>query len=371
VARAEGTLDVAVIGAGVVGLAIARELSLRGREVAVLEAERAPGMHASSRNSEVLHAGFHYPEASLKARFCVEGRRMLVEYARAKGIAHRRLGKLVVATTDEEIPALRSYAARGAANGVEGLSLLSAVEARDLEPEVSCRAALFSAETGIIDSHELLRALRGDAEALGCAIALNAPVLSGRVRRDGIQLTVGGDSATTVRCAAVVNAAGLRAQEVARSIHGIAPATIPACHYARGHYFVLSGPSPFRHLVYPVAVAGGLGIHVTLDLAGRTRFGPDVEWIDRIDYAFDESRAASFAAAIRRYWPGLDESRLQPGYTGIRAKLGTASSAAQDFVIQGPADHGTAGWVALYGIESPGLTASLAIARHVADLLAV
>jgi L-2-hydroxyglutarate oxidase LhgO len=365
----DGTLDVAVVGAGVIGLAIARALSLRGREVAVLEAEPAPGMHTSSRNSEVVHAGFHYPRGSLKARLCVAGRRALYDYAAAKGVAHRRIGKLVVATGEDEMAVLESYRAQGEANGVEGLSILSASEAHDLEPEVRCAGALWSAQTGIIDSHGFLQALRGDAVSCGAALALRSPVLSGRVHGSAIELEVGGENPSTVRCAAVVNAAGLRAQELARSIAGLPPATIPPCHYARGHYFVLSGRSPFRHLVYPVAVSGGLGVHVTLDLEGRARFGPDVEWIDRVDYSFDEDRAAAFAAAIRRYWPALPEGALQPGYTGIRPKLGTAGSPTHDFVIQGPRDHGVPGLVNLYGIESPGLTASLAIADQVAELL--
>ena len=361
--------DVAVVGGGVVGFAIARALSSAGRDVIVLEAERAPGMHASSRNSEVLHAGFYYLPGSLKARLCVAGRRSLYAYAREKGIAHRRVGKLVVATSEAEIATLQKYAAQGAANGVEGLSLLSSAEVRELEPDVRCVAALCSAETGIIDSHGLLRALRSDAESHGAAIALNSPVLSGRVRSDGIELDVGGEAPARLRCAAVVNAAGLCAQAVARSIEGVPPATIPPCYYARGHYFVLSGASPFHHLVYPVAVAGGLGIHVTLDLEGHARFGPDVQWIDSIDYSFDETRAPQFAAAIRQYWPALPADGLQPGYTGIRAKLGPAGSAAQDFLFQGPRDHAVPGLVALYGIESPGLTASLAIAEHVMNLL--
>jgi L-2-hydroxyglutarate oxidase LhgO len=361
--------DVAVVGGGVVGFAIARALAAAGRDVIVLEAERAPGMHASSRNSEVLHAGFYYPPGSLKARLCVSGRRALYAYAKAKGIAHRRLGKLVVATSEAQIATLHAYAAQGAANGVEGLSMLSASQARELEPDVRCVAALWSPETGIIDSHGVLRAFRSDAESQGAAVALNSPVLGGRVQADGIELNVGGESPTRLRCAAVVNAAGLGAQAVSRSIEGVPAHTIPPCYYARGHYFVLSGTSPFRHLVYPVAVAGGLGIHVTLDLDGNARFGPDVEWIDAIDYSFDESRAPQFAAAIQRYWAALPEARLQPGYTGIRAKLGPAGSTAQDFLIEGPSDHGLPGFVALYGIESPGLTASLAIAEHVLQLL--
>jgi L-2-hydroxyglutarate oxidase LhgO len=364
----ERTLDAAVIGAGVIGLAVARALARQGHEVVVLEAERLPGMHASSRNSEVLHAGFHYAPGSLKARLCVAGRRTLCEYAEAHGIAQRRVGKLVVATSEAEIATLEGYLARGEANGVEDLRMLSAAEAARLEPQVRCVRALWSGATGIIDSHGLMRAVRAEAEAHGAAVALRSPVIGGRID-SAIELDIGGDEPSTVRCSAVVNAAGLHAQAVARSIVGIPEASIPPCRYARGHYFVLSGPSPFRHLVYPVAVAGGLGIHVTLDLEGRARFGPDVEWIDRIDYAFDETREPRFVSAIRRWWPELPQGALQPGYTGIRSKLSGPDEPPRDFVIQGPSDHGMRGVVNLYGIESPGLTASLAIADQVARLL--
>ncbi len=361
------SLDVAVIGAGIIGLSVARELARRGREVVVLESERVPGAHTSSRNSEVVHAGFYPPAGSLKARLCVAGRRALYAYAEAKQIPHRRCGKLVVATSDHQLATLEQYRAQGEANGVEGLSMLSAAEAHALEPEVRCVGALFSAATGIVDSHAFLQALRSDAEAAGASIAWRAPVLGGRVCDPGIELEIGGDTPSSVRCALVVNAAGLWAQRLARSLAGVPERTIPACHYARGHYFVLSGRSPFRHLVYPVAVAGGLGVHVTLDLDGRARFGPDVEWIDRVDYAFDERRAPLFEAAVRAYFPGLRDDALLPGYTGIRPKLGGAGSPVQDFSIQGPRDHGVRGLVNLYGIESPGLTAALAIAEHVAE----
>jgi L-2-hydroxyglutarate oxidase LhgO len=366
---ADGTLDVAVIGAGVVGLAAARALALRGREVVVLESERAPGMHTSSRNSEVVHAGFHYPKGSLKARLCVAGRRALYAYAEEKGIAHRRLGKLVVATSEAEIAVLEKYRAAGEANGVEGLAMLGAAEAHALEPEVRCVAALWSPQTGIVDSHGFMQALRRDAEAHGAALALRSPVVGGRVRGDGIELDVGGDTPSRIRCAGVVNSAGLWAQRVARSIEGVPASSVPPCFYARGQYFVLSGIPPFRHLVYPVAEAGGLGIHVTLDLEGRARFGPDVTWIDAIDYSFDESREAAFAGAIRRYWPTLRDGALQPGYTGIRPKLGRAGSPTHDFVLQGPPEHGVDGLVNLFGIESPGLTAALAIGEEVATML--
>jgi L-2-hydroxyglutarate oxidase LhgO len=342
---------------------------MQGREVVVLESERAPGMHTSSRNSEVVHAGFHYPAGSLKARLCVAGRRALYAYAEEKGIAHRRLGKLVVATSEAEIPVLEKYRAAGEANGVEGLSMLTAAEASALEPEVRCAAALWSAQTGIVDSHGFMQALRRDAEAHGAALALLSPVVRGEARGSSIDLEVGGDTPSRIRCRTVVNAGGLWAQDVARSIAGVPAATIPPCFYARGQYFVLSGRSPFRHLVYPVAEAGGLGIHVTLDLDGRARFGPDVQWVDRVDYSFDEARAPAFAAAIRRYWPGLPDDALQPGYTGIRPKLGRAGSPTHDFAIQGPREHGVPGLVNLYGIESPGLTAALAIGDEVVRAL--
>jgi len=367
---ADASIDVAVVGGGVIGLAVARRLALAGREVFVLEGERAVGTHTSSRNSEVVHAGFYYPTGSLKARLCVAGRRALEAYASENGIAYRRIGKLVVATSDEEVPVLESYRARGIANGVEGLSLLDRPEVHALEPHIQCVRALRSAATGIVDSHGLMAAFQRDAERHGAAVVLRAPVSGGQIRDDGIDLSIGGTDPSTVHCKVVVNAAGLWAQAVARSLVGFPAAAVPPSYYARGHYFLLTGPSPFQHLIYPVAVQGGLGVHVTLDLAGCARFGPDLEWIDRVDYSFDQDRAAAFEAAIRRYWPFLPAGALQPGYVGVRPKLGPAGVPAQDFVIQGPAEHGVPGLVNLYGIESPGLTASLAIAEHVASLLA-
>jgi L-2-hydroxyglutarate oxidase LhgO len=361
--------DAVVIGAGVIGLAVARALAVSGREVIVLESEKAIGTHTSSRNSEVIHAGIYYPAGSWKARLCVAGRRALYAYAAENGIPHQQLGKLIVATTEKEIPSLQGYLDKALANGVEGMAWLDQAEAHALEPEVRCARALWSGTTGIVDVHGLMAAFRRDAEARGAVVVLRAPVVGARVEEGGLTVDTGGPEPASIRCAVVVNAAGLWAQEVARSIAGLPAAAIPPCHYAKGHYFTLAGRSPFRHLVYPVAVVGGLGIHVTLDLGGEARFGPDVDWVDGVDYAFDESRAPQFEEAIRRYWPGLPAGGLRPGYTGVRPKLGPAGSAAQDFVIEGPREHGVPGLVNLFGIESPGLTASLALAGEVARRL--
>jgi L-2-hydroxyglutarate oxidase LhgO len=357
--------DAVVVGAGVVGLAVARALARSGREVIVLESEKAIGTHTSSRNSEVVHAGIYYPTGSWKARLCVTGRRALYAYAAEHGIAHQKLGKLIVATSDEEVGSLQSYLDKATANGVEGMRWLDGAEAHELEPDIRCARALWSAETGIIDAHEVMAAYRRDAEAGGATVVLRSPMVGAKVEEGGLTVEVGGAEPTSIRCSVLVNSAGLWAQAVASSIAGLPATAVPPCHYAKGHYFTLAGRPPFRHLVYPVAVVGGLGIHVTLDLAGQARFGPDVEWVDGVDYGFDERRLPQFEAAIRRYWPGLPAGGLRPGYTGVRPKLGPAGSAAQDFVIQGPRDHGVPGLVNLFGIESPGLTASLSLADEV------
>lgn len=363
-------LDVAVIGGGVIGLAVARELSEAGRDVLLIEAEPAIGSHTSSRNSEVIHAGIYYPKGSLKAELCVQGKGLLYDYCERFGVEHRRLGKLIVASRDEEVPALEQILKKAEDNGVRDLTWVDQRELRELEPEVTAVRGLFSPSTGIVDSHGLMAALRRDATRAGATVLLSTPVVGGSVEDSGIVLRTGGAEATEVTFTSVVNAAGLGAQSVARSIAGMPAAHVPESHYAKGHYFVLAGRSPFRRLVYPVPEPGGLGVHVTLDLAGHARFGPDVSWVDGIDYAFDESRAASFYGAIRRYFPRLKDGALSPGYTGIRPKLGPSSAPAQDFMIQGPQQHGVPGLVNLYGIESPGLTASLAIAQRVAALLA-
>ena len=362
-------VECVVIGAGVVGLAIARALALAGREVIVLEAAEGIGTHTSSRNSEVIHAGIYYTPGSLKARLCVAGKHQLYDYCAHHGVPHRRIGKIVMATEEGEIDALKSYMAKAAANGVEDLRWLSRGELRELEPEVRCVAGFLSPSTGIIDSHALMLALQGDAEEHGASIAFFSPVDSGEARADEIWLHVGGAEPITLAGKSVVNSAGLFAQNVTNSIDGVPSSSVPPQYFAKAHYYTLSGKSPFHRLVYPVATNAFLGVHVTLDLAGQARFGPDIIWTDRVDYAFDHTREPLFYEAIRRYYPGLKEGRLTPGYTGIRPKISGPNDPAADFLIQGPRDHGVAGLINLYGIESPGLTASLAIAEHVCNLL--
>ncbi|HKW01012.1 MAG TPA: NAD(P)/FAD-dependent oxidoreductase [Vicinamibacterales bacterium] len=362
-------LDAVVVGGGVIGLAIARELALKGRHVTVLEAEPTLGAHSSSRNSEVIHAGIYYPEGSLKARLCVAGRTLLYAYCEREGVNHARTGKLIVATSDDQIPTLEGILQHAQASGVHDLRWLDATDVHALEPAVTAVRGLLSPSTGIVDSHGLMAAFKRDAVHAGADIVLDSPVLAGKVNDLGIELEIGGAEPTRVRCATLVNAAGLRAQNFARSLAGFPAGTIPQQYFAKGHYFVLNGRSPFTHLVYPVPVSGGLGVHVTLDLAGRARFGPDVSWVPEVSYDFDEERAASFCAAIRRYYPGLREDGLSPGYTGVRPKLGPPGSPAQDFELHGPGVHGVPGVLHLYGIESPGLTASLALAQHAVECL--
>jgi len=358
-------IDTVVIGAGVVGLAIARAFALAGREVVVLEREGTIGTGTSSRNSEVIHAGIYYPTGSLKAKLCVAGRLALYPYLERRGIPHRGCGKLIVATDAGQIAGLEKLHAQARANGVEDMRMLEASEARGLEPQLSCVAALQSPSTGIIDSHAYMLALLGDAEDRGAAIAFRSPLEGGRIRGNAIELDVGGAEPMRLVARTVVNSAGLYAQDVARSLEGFPADRIPPTYYCKGNYFSLSGRSPFARLDYPAPESAGLGVHLTLDMAGQARFGPDVEWIERIDYDVDPSRSRVFYDAIRRYWPGLKDGSLQPAYCGIRPKIQPRTESSRDFLIEGPAEHGVAGLVNLFGVESPGLTASLAIAEHV------
>jgi len=370
-------VDAVVVGGGVVGLACARELALRGRETIVVEATDGIGNGTSSRNSEVIHAGLYDAPGSLKATLCVAGRRLLYPYCESRGVGHHRCGKLVVAASAAQVEALRAIEARAIANGVEGLRWLSGAEARALEPALNAEAALLSTVTGIIDSHSLMLAVLGDLERAGGTLVVRSPVEGATVTRDGIVLRVGGDDPSELLARTVVNSAGLFAQSLARRIDGLDAGTIPAERFAKGNYYALAGRSPFTRLIYPVPEPGGLGVHLTLDLAGQARFGPDVEWLapgiapDAVDYAVDPSRGERFVAAIRRWWPGLPDAALAPAYSGVRPKLSAPGEAARDFVLQGPDAHRIAGLVNLYGIESPGLTASLAIAAEVARLLGV
>jgi len=373
-------IDVVVIGAGVVGLAVARALALAGREVVILERENAFGTATSARNSEVIHAGLYYPTGSLRARLCVRGKQLLYPYCDSHGVAHQRCGKLVVACSDDELPRLDAVLTQASANGVHDLQRLSAAEAQALEPALACHGALLSPSTGIIDSHGLMLALLGDAEGAGAMLALQSPVLRGQVVEGGVLLEVGGETPSRLKARSVVNAAGLQACQVARAIDGLAARHVPTPHYAQGAYFTLSGGAPFSHLVYPVpGESGHLGVHLTLDLGGQARFGPSFRWLAPIeanratargpgpefDYRVDPADGAGFDAEVRRYWPGLPAGALQPGYAGVRPKISGPGEPAADFRIDGPDMHGVPGLVNLFGIESPGLTASLAIAEAV------
>lgn len=354
-------VDVVVIGAGAVGLACARSMAQQGREVLVLERQGLIGSETSARNSEVIHAGIYYPRGSLKAQLCVAGKAALYRYCAEHGVPHKRCGKVIVATSQKQLAVLRGYQEQARHNGVGELRWLDAAEVSVLEPEVSAIAGVLSESTGIIDSHSYMLALQADLEGSGGVVALGTEV-NQLSRSDSGVLVHTPDLTLQPRC--VVNSAGLWAPDLAADVD----ASAPTAFYARGHYFTYAGRAPFFRLVYPIAEAGGLGVHVTVDMAGQVRFGPDVVWIDGVDYGFDESCKAGFVAAIGRYFPALDEDRLQPGYTGIRPKISGPGKPAADFSIVGPVQHGVAGLINLLGIESPGLTASLAIADLVADL---
>jgi L-2-hydroxyglutarate oxidase LhgO len=362
-------VDCVVVGAGVVGLAVARALALSGREVVVLEAAEGIGTETSSRNSEIVHAGIYYPKDSLKARFCVAGRKALYAYCAEHGVPMKPLGKLIVAAEEAEVATLDSIRLKALANGVDDLYAISGEEARRMEPALRCAGALVSPSTAIIDSHALMLAYQGDAEAAGAMVAFHAPVVAAQIGNAGFTIEVGGAEPMRLACDMLVNAAGLASVALSRRIRGLPQDHVPQAYLCKGSYYTLSGRAPFGRLIYPVPEPGGLGVHLTIDFGGQARFGPDVEWVETIDYAVDITRAAGFYAAIRRYWPGLPDGALQPGYAGIRPKISGPTEPAADFVVSGPETHRVPGLVNLYGIESPGLTASLAIADHVLTVL--
>ncbi|MDB5745075.1 MAG: dependent oxidoreductase [Polaromonas sp.] len=360
--------DCVVIGAGVVGLAIARALAVQGREVMVLEAADAIGTGTSSRNSEVIHAGIYYPQGSLKASLCVAGKGLLYDYCAQRGINHSRCGKLIVATCVEQVTQLRAIIGKAAANGVNDLVVLTRAQARALEPQLECVAAVHSPSTGIVDSHALMLALQGDLENAGGIVVLNTPVAQAYCAQDAIVLVA--NDGTELRARSVVNSAGLHAQALARRFDGLDVRFVPPSHFAKGNYFILSGRSPFNRLIYPVPEAAGLGVHLTVDLGGQAKFGPDVQWVDSPDdLVVEPARGEAFYGEVRKYWPALQDGSLLPGYAGMRPKIQSPDELPKDFLIQGPAVHGVPGLVNLFGIESPGLTSSLAIGNHVARLL--
>lgn len=364
------TVDCVVVGAGVVGLAIARRLAMAGREVIILEAEDLIGSHTSARNSEVIHAGIYYPTGSLRAEVCVAGKLALYPYCEEHGVPHKNVQKVIVAATEDEVPKLRALQQKAADNGVDDLEFLDAAAVQRLEPAVRAVAGLLSPSTGIIDSHGLMLAYLGDAEANGAMLALCSPLLGGSVASaEGIVIDVGGDEPMRLRTRTLINSAGLGAQAVAGSLEGFPADLIPPRHLAKGNYYSMTGAQPFSHLVYPMPAASVLGVHVTIDLTGRCRFGPDLEWVDDLNYDVDPTRADAFYDAVRTYFPDLKDGSLQPDYCGIRPKIHGPGEEQPDFIIQGPETHGVSGLVNLFGIESPGLTASMAIADKVAESL--
>ena len=370
--EADNTVDCVVIGAGVVGLAVARAIvtspQFEGKDVFLLEAANAIGTGTSSRNSEVIHAGIYYPQGSLKARLCVQGKTQLYQYCEERGIGFKCCGKLIVASSESQVPQLQAIMAKAAANGVHDLVLLTREQARQLEPQLECHAAIHSPSTGIIDSHALMLSLQGDFENAGGILALNSAVASVNIASDAIQVIA--NDGTTLYTKVLVNAAGLYAPTLARQFDGLDPKHIPTAYYAKGNYFTLSGQSPFKRLIYPVPESAGLGVHLTLDMGGQAKFGPDVEWVESPDdLQVDAHRGDVFYAEVRQYWPALADGALQAGYAGIRPKISGPNDAAADFLIQGENEHGIKGLVNLFGIESPGLTSCLAIGDYVQQML--
>jgi L-2-hydroxyglutarate oxidase LhgO len=368
--RAVERVQCIVVGAGAVGLAVARSLAFAGREVVVIESEADIGTGVSSRNSGVIHAGIYYDNDSLKARVCVQGKHALYRFCKEHGVSHARVGKLVVATDAAQLPALEALRVRARGNGVDDLEYLTPEQVNELEPVVRCAGALLSPSTGIVDVHEYMLALEGDAERYGAVVALATEFVGAQMRGDGLRISTGGNDPMTLECDWLVNCAGLGAQTVAARIAGLDADTIPPLYPAKGNYFQLTGPCPFRRLIYPMPDAAWLGVHVGLDLAGRCKFGPDLHWVDALDYDVDAHQSEAFYASIRRYWPDLPDGSLEPDYTGIRPKIYAKGQPARDFYIQCADEHGVHGLVNLYGIESPGLTSSIAIGEHVAALIA-
>lgn len=362
-------IDCVVAGAGVIGLAIARELAQAGREVLILESQEAFGRGVSSRSSEVIHAGMYYTPGSLRAKLCVEGKWLLYDFMKKHNVAHTNCGKLIVATSDEEVPILETIMQKGATNGVNDLTLLDQAQALALEPALSCKAAILSPSTGMMDSAGIMLALLGEAENAGASLAVHAPVTGGRVGGSMIEIDTGGDEPMTIGCNLFVNSTGLYAPHVAASLEGLDKAHVPTAYYGKGSYFSIAGKAPFTRLIYPCPIVGGLGVHLTIDVGGQARFGPDVEWVDEPNYEVDPRRADEFYALVRKYWPGLPDGALQPSYAGVRPKIVPPGVQTQDFRIDGPQVHGVPGLINLFGMESPGLTSSLAIGRYVMDIV--
>ena len=366
-------VDCVVVGAGVIGLAIAREMALQGRETILLERESAFGTVSSARNSEVIHAGIYYPKDSLKAKLCVEGNRLLYEYCRSHQVATQPYGKLIVATDATQLDDLQAILYKAQNNHVPAIKIISGDEAKLLEPQLQCVAAILSSSTGIVDSHGYMLSLLGGFEDAGGMVAYQSPLMSakpiGENAKDGFELEIGGADGMRLHTKILINCAGMSAPAVAQKIAGLSQQQIPKAYFAKGNYFSLSGKSPFSHLIYPIPEPGGLGVHLTLDMGGQAKFGPDVQWLeidneDQVDYTVDPKRGEGFYEAVRRYWPQLKDGTLQPDYSGVRAKIVPPNTPAGDFCFNGPSDHELQGLFNLYGFESPGLTSSLAIAKH-------
>lgn len=371
-------VDCVVIGAGVVGLAVAREMALQGRETILLERELAFGTISSARNSEVIHAGIYYPRDSLKAKLCVEGNRLLYEYCRSHQVSTQPYGKLIVADDDTQLDDLQAILYKAQNNGVPEVKMIGGAEAMALEPQLKCVAAVLSSSTGIVDSHGYMLSLLGGFEDAGGIIACQSPLVSakpiGENAKGGFELEIGGADGMHIQTKLLINCAGMSAPAVAQQIEGLPKEQIPRAYFAKGNYFSLSGKSPFSHLIYPIPEPGGLGVHLTLDMGGQAKFGPDVEWLaidaeDQINYTVDSKRGEGFYAAVRRYWPNLKDGALQPDYSGVRAKIVPPNAPAGDFCFDGPQQHKLQGLFNLYGFESPGLTSSLAIAKYLEGLI--